>query len=100
MKIPTSNYDLFRETFGRSVTGRQMQIKPYGFLEGLAFRFVRPLENMDASRPYFVTVSLTRAGRGSDLVHEEKISGQMICRTIGGRFIDFPGAYKGESPLL
>ena len=94
----SDEYDLFRETFGKSSSGQPAQVKPYGELEGILLKFDKPLDNYDASRPYFLTVTVTVGRHGDKKDVAQSFTLQQICRTVGGKFSE--GHYRGEEPIL
>jgi hypothetical protein len=94
----SDDYDIFRETTAHTENGEPFQVKPYGELEGLLFKFDEPLHNYDASRPYTVSVIISRAGTPDEEQPSPRITVQSICRTIGGKLQE--GAHRGETPIL
>lgn len=92
-----ADYDIFRETTAHADNGEPFQVKPYGELEGLLLKFDKPLNNFDASRPYTVSVIISRAHTPDSEQPSPRLTVQSICRSVG-RIGE--GGYRGEEPIL
>lgn len=91
-----ADYDVFRERAGAVKNGGRIMLKPYGWLEGVMVKLSVPVENFDASKPYFLIVTLARVGDSGPV--DTNLVIQTACRTVGGKFQS--GAYPSEEPIL